>query len=137
VVLRAIDEDYRIWWTMAPIEADTENGIQHETSPIEQTETPNGIRHETLSKNRTRAPKLARHKTRGCKEPGTTNGTRHESSATAVPIQTAARRNTGFVGTGMSLRTRGPRRDLHARPCEGAAALMHEDEGILQHPTRV
>jgi hypothetical protein len=33
--------------------------------------------------------------------------------------------------------TIGSKRDLHARPCEGAGALMHEDEDILQHPTRV
>jgi hypothetical protein len=122
VVLRAIDEDYRIWWTMGPVETSALNGTRHEPLHAEHNESPggarrnpgapektsalNGTRHEPLHDEHIGSPGGARRNPGTPEKARAANGTRHESKAILSQNPTTPKKNIGFTGTNMILRKR-------------------------------
>jgi hypothetical protein len=112
VVLKAVDEDYRIWWTMEPMNADVPDGARHETTidadapngarheTTIDADAPNGARHETMTARRIRAPNGARHETMTAKRTKAVQ----EYNASMMPRRAAPA--VGYTGTGMTLRNR-------------------------------
>jgi hypothetical protein len=90
VVLKAVDEDYRIWWTMGPVDGDVPDSIRHESGTTKRAGTSNGSRHESGTTKRTR----------------TLDGTKHESPAIMPPRPKTSKRKIGYTGTTMVLRKR-------------------------------
>jgi hypothetical protein len=105
VVLKAIDEDYRIWWTMGTVEKPEKrktrvpNGIRHETTAVQETDAPNGTRHETTTSKRPRSPRT-RRETNQAKRVRSSDKVRLETNA-VMSISTASMK-IGYVGTNMT-----------------------------------
>jgi hypothetical protein len=103
VVLKAIDEDYRIWWTMGPVEKPEKrktrvpNGIRHETTAVQEAEAPNGIRHETTSVQEAEAANSTRHETTASKRPRSPRTRRETNQAKRVRSSGMARLETNAI----------------------------------------